>query len=222
MPDPSNNLPAQNEPHTAALGRRLARVSALSALIVVFAGVAYSGELGFMAYAILFAIPHAVFLCARSSRKWQAWGWAIGWIVSAVGLPLGAFTALKIMRPAHDSQIAMLVFLFALLLSQAAQVFFVRRTFPGTIVFGTPLFRVALYYVCVLLLVAATLPNWYVPHTVRRENKSVTSLREDSITLDLHATRRKNENKVYPPKLSILSAKVNTNRLEGDERKEQE
>jgi hypothetical protein len=191
MPDPSDNLPAQNEPHTAVFDQRPARVSALAALAIIFAGVAYSGEPGFMVYAILFAIPHAVFVCARSSRKWQAWGWAIGWVISAVLLLLGAFTALKLMRHSQGSQIAMLVFLFALLLSQAAQVIFVRRAFSGTIAFGTPLFRVALYYVCVLLLVAATLPNWYVPPAVRRENKAVKSLREDSSTIELHATRSK-------------------------------
>jgi hypothetical protein len=88
-------------------------------------------------------------------------------------LLLGAFTALKIMRHTQGSQIAMLIFLLALLLSQAAQVIFVRCAFPGTIAFGTPLFRVALYYVCILLLMAATLPNWYVPPTVRHENKAV-------------------------------------------------
>jgi hypothetical protein len=191
MPDPSDNLPAQNEPHTAVLGHRLPRVSALAALAIIFAGVAYSGEPGFMVYATLFAIPHAVFVCARSSRKWQAWGWAIGWVISAVALLLGALTALKLMRHSQGSQIAMLVFLFALLLSQAAQVIFVRRAFPGTIAFGTPLFRVALYYVCVLLLVAATLPNWYILPAVGRENKAVKSLREDSSTIELHATRSK-------------------------------
>jgi len=94
---------------------------------------------------------------------------------------------------------------------------FVRRAFPGKIAFGTPLFRVALYYVCVLLLVAATLPNWYVPHTVRRENKSVKSLREDSGTIELHGTRSKDQDKTYPPQVSILNAKVNTNRREDDE-----
>jgi hypothetical protein len=126
-----------------------------------------------MFYAVLFAIPHAVFVAARSSRKWQAWGWAIAWVISAVLLLMGAYTALKIMRHAHGSQIVMLVFLVALLLSQTAQLIFVRRAFPGTIAFGTPLFRVALYYVCVLLVVAATLPNWYVPPIVGYENKSV-------------------------------------------------
>jgi hypothetical protein len=144
-----------------------------------------------MVYAALFAMPHAVFVGARSSRKWQAWGWAIGWVVSALALPLAAFIALKIFRRPQGSQIAMLIFLVALLLSQAAQMIFVRRAFPGKIAFGTPLFRVALYYVCVLLVVAATLPNWYVPPTVRRENKSVKSPREDSSTVELHTTRSK-------------------------------
>jgi hypothetical protein len=173
MPDPSDNLPAKNEPRTTMFDHRPARVSGLAALAVIFAGAGYSREPGFMVYAVLFAIPHTIFVGARSSRKWQAWGLAIGWVISAIALLLGAFTALKIMRHSQGSQIAMLVFLLALLLSQAAQVIFVRRAFPGTIAFGTPLFRAALYYVCVLLLVAATLPNWYVPPTARRENKSV-------------------------------------------------
>jgi hypothetical protein len=185
VPDPSDNLPAQNEPHTIRFDHRPARVSGLAALAVIFVGAGYSRELGFMVYAVLFAIPHAVFVVARSSRKWQAWGLAIGWVTSAAALLLAAFIGLKIMRNPQGSQIAMEVFLLALLLSQAAQVILVRRAFPGEIAFGTPLFRVALYYVCVLLVVGATLPNWYVPPAEHRENRSVKSPREDSSTFKL-------------------------------------
>ena len=160
-------------------------MSGLAALAVIFACAGYSRELGFMVYAVLFAIPHAVFVGARSSRKWQAWGLAIGWVTSTVALFLAAVTVVKIMRNAQGSQIAMLGFLLALLLSQAAQIIFVRRAFLGKIAFGTPLFRVALYYVCVLLVVGATLPNWYVPPAVRRQNKSLKSPRENSSTLEL-------------------------------------
>ncbi|HEY2393095.1 MAG TPA: hypothetical protein VGK22_18105 [Candidatus Angelobacter sp.] len=221
MPDPSDNLPAQNELHTARFDHRPARVSGLAALAVIFAGAGYSHELGFMVYAVLFVIPHAVFVGARSSRKWQAWGLAIGWVTSTAVLLLAAFTAFKMMRNTQGSQIAILGFLLALLLSQVVQIIFVRRAFSGKIAFGTPLFRVALYYGCVLLVVAATLPNWYVPPAVR-ENKSVKSPHEDSSTLKLPAARSTNQDKTYPPKLYILSAKVNTNRREGDDRKEQE
>src|SRR6478672_5333067 len=161
-PDPSGNLPAQSAPRTAVFDQRLARVSGLAALAVIFAGVAYSRELGFMIYAVLFAIPHAIFVAARSSRKWQAWGWAIAWVISALALLLAVVTALKVMRHAQGSQVVMLVFFLALLFSQTAQLIFVRRAFAGAIAFGKPLFRVVLYYVCVLLVVAATLPNWYV------------------------------------------------------------
>ena len=178
MTDSSDNLPAQHEPRTGMFDHRPARVSALAALAVIFAGVAYSREPGFIVYAVLFALPHAVFVSARSSRKWQAWGLAMGWVTSAVALLLGAFTAVKIMRHPQGTQVAIMFFLLALLLSQTAQVIFVRRAFSGKIAFGTPLFRVALYYICVLLVVAATLPNWYVPPNVRRENKSVKSLRQ--------------------------------------------
>jgi hypothetical protein len=98
MPDPSGNLMAQSEPRTALFDQRPARVSGLAAVAIICAAAAYSRELGFMVYAVLFAIPHAVFVGTRSSRKWQGWGWAIGWVISAVALLLGAFTALKIMR----------------------------------------------------------------------------------------------------------------------------
>ncbi|HKW74129.1 MAG TPA: hypothetical protein VJN64_01275 [Terriglobales bacterium] len=168
-PDSSGSLPAQSEPRTAVFDQRAARVSGLAALAVIFAGAAYSREVGFMIYAVLFAMPHAVFVAARSSRKWQAWGWAIAWVISALALLVAAFTAPKIMRHAQGSQILMLVFLLALLLSQTAQLIFVRRAFAGTIAFGTPLFRAVLYYVCLLLVVGATLPNWYVPPRVRHE-----------------------------------------------------
>jgi hypothetical protein len=189
MPDPSDNLPAQNEPHTTRFDQRPARVCGLAALAVIFAGAGYSHELGFMVYAVLFAIPHAVFVGARSCRNWQAWGLAIGWVTSTLVLVLAAFTAPKIMQNPQGFQIAMQSFLLGLLLSQAAQMIFVRRAFPGKIAFGTPLFRVALYYVCVLLIVAATLPNWYVPPAVRRENKSLKTPRKDSSTLESPAAK---------------------------------
>ena len=198
-PDPSGSLPAQNEPRTAVFDQRAARVSGLAALAVIFAGVAYSRELGFMVYAVLFAIPHAVFVAVRSSRKWQAWGLAIAWVTSALALLLAALTALKITRHAEGSQILILVFLLALLLSQTAQLIFVRRAFAGTIAFGTPLFRVVLYYVCVLLVVGATLPNWYVPPSERHENKAFKSLR-DSSAIEWYAATPKDH--IYPPSLS--------------------
>lgn len=201
-PDPSGNF--QSAARTIVFDHRPARVSGLAALAVIFAGVTYSRELGFMVYAILFAIPHAVFVAARSSRKWQAWGWAIAWVISALALLLAAFIALRIMRHAQGSQILMLVFLLALLLSQTAQLIFVRLAFAGTIAFGTPLFRVALYYVCVLLVVAATLPNWYVPPIVRRENKVVKSLRGYSEAIEWYAATSKDQ--TYPARLSALGA----------------
>jgi hypothetical protein len=187
-PDPSGNLPDQSAPRTAVFYQRWARVSGLGALAVIFAGAAYSRELGFMIYAVLFAIPHAVFVAARSSRKWQAWGWAIAWLISALALLLAAVTALKILRHAQGSQVVMLVFFLALLLSQTAQLIFVRRAFAGAIAFGKPLFRVVLYYVCVLLVVAATLPNWYVPPGVRHQNKTVKSLHGYSSATDAPLT----------------------------------
>ena len=50
---------------------------------------------------------------------------------SALALLLTAFIAVKIFRRPQGSQIAMLIFLVALLLSQAAQMIFVRRAFRG-------------------------------------------------------------------------------------------
>jgi hypothetical protein len=199
-PDTADNLPAQNAPRTPVFDHGSARVSGLAALAVIFAGVAYSRELGFMVYAVLFAIPHAVFVAARSSRKWQAWGWAMAWAISAVALLLAAVTALKIMRHAQGSQILMLAFFLALLLSQTAQLIFVRRAFAGAIAFGTPLFRVVLYYVCVLLVVAATLPNWYVPPGVHHENKPAKSLRGHSSATEWYAATAKDQ--IYPTNLS--------------------
>ena len=205
-PEPSGNLPAESAPRTAAFDQWPARVSGLAALTVIFAAVAYSREFGFMLYAVLFAIPHAVFVAARSSRKWQAWGWAIAWVIVAFALLLAAFTAVKMMHQARSSEIATLAFLLTLLLSQIAQLIFVRRAFPGTITFRTPLFRVALYYVCVLLVVGATLPNWYVPPNVRRENKPLDSLREYYSAIELYVATSKNV--PHPPELSALNAPV--------------
>src|ERR1051325_10434478 len=103
----------------------------------------------------------------------------------------------------------------ALFLSQAAQIIFVRRAFRGKIAFGTPLFRVALYYVCVLLVVAATLPNWYVPPAVRHENQSVKSPRKIPALSNCRRRDRRTRQE-YPRELFILTAKVRTNRREGD------
>ena len=131
MPDPSDNLPAQNEPRTTMFDHRPARVSGLAALAVIFAGAGYLREPGFMVYAVLFAIPHAVFVGARSSRKWQARGLAIGWITSAVALLLAAFTVLKIMRNAQGSQIAMLGFIFGAVPQSSRANHFCPARFPG-------------------------------------------------------------------------------------------
>ena len=199
------NLLAETPPAAnAGFDQSLARVSALVALISIFAGIAYSREGGFAAYAVLFAIPYVLFMCARSSRKWQARGWALAWVIFALALAPAIFTALRIMRRAHRSEIGMLVLLVSLLLSQAAQLIFVRRAFSGPIAFGKPLFRTALYYICLLLVVAATLPNWYVPRTVRRENQAVDSLRQYSTAMRSYMTTSKD--KSYPPDLSALAA----------------
>ncbi len=198
--------PGNPPPPEGAVFVRLARVAALAALAVIFAGIAYSRESGFIIYAVLFAIPYAVFVPARSSRTWQAWGWAIAWVIIALALVPTIITTLSVMRRAHRSEVAMLVFLIALLLTQVAQLIFVRRAFSGKIAFGRPLFRSTLYYVCLLLVVAATLPNWYVPAIVRRENKAVDILRKYSAAMELYATTSKDAS--YPPKLSALAQPV--------------
>ena len=193
-------------PEAPVFEQNLARVSALAALTVVFAGVAYSRETGFTVYAVLFAIPYIFFVLARNSRKWQAWGWALAWVIIAIALVPAVWTSLSLVRRAHRSQMAMLVFLVVLLLTQAAQLIFVRRAFSGTIAFGRPLFRCALYYGCLLLVVAATLPNWYVPATVRRENSAVDRLRRYSAAMESHAQTSKDAS--YPSNLSALAAVV--------------
>jgi hypothetical protein len=198
-------------PEGAVFDPYLARVAALAALAAIFAGTAYSRESGFTVYAILFAIPYAAFVLTRSSRKWQTWGWALAWVTIALALVPTIVTTLRIMRRAHRSEIALLVFLVVLLLTQAAQLFFVRRAFSGTIAFGTPLFRSALYFVCLLLIVAATLPNWYVPAIMRRENEAVNSLRKYSTAMELYATTSKDAS--YPPSLYALAAQVETGRI---------
>jgi hypothetical protein len=209
MPDPVavGNVPLESpQSDIAVFDQRLARVSALATLATIFAAVAYSRESGFAVYAVLFAIPYAVFGLVRGSRKWQAWGWALAWLITTVTLVATASTSIRILRHVHHSEIAALVFLMVLLLTQAAQLIFVRRAFPGTIAFGAPLFRNALYYVCLLLVVAATLPNWYVPPIVRSENKAMNSLREYSTAMESYAKVSKNAS--YPPQLSALAVPV--------------
>jgi len=184
--------------------QRMARVSALAALATLLAAIVYSRQAGFAVYGVLFAIPYIIFVLARSGRKWQAWGAALAWVVIALALFPATFITIRIIRPAHRSDLAMLVFLFALMLTQAAQLIFVRRSFAGIIAVGKPLFRSVLYYVCVLLVVAATLPNWYVPPAVRHENSAVQSLQKYSAALDSYATRSQTGG--YPSKLSALAA----------------
>jgi hypothetical protein len=201
----SGNPLAETPPAAnAGFDHSLARVSALVAVTSIFAGIAYSRESGFAVYAVLFAIPYFLFIGARSSREWQARGWALAWVIFALALAPAIFTTLKIVRRAHRSEIAMLVLLVTLLLSQAAQLIFVRRVFSGPIAFGRPLFRTALYYICLLLVVAATLPNWYVPPTVRRENQAVDGLRQYSTAMRSYMTASRD--KSYPPDLSALAA----------------
>lgn len=205
------NVPADRPPANAAVDRRMARVSALAALATIFAAVAYSRESGFAVYAALFAIPYIVFGLTRSSHKWQAWGSALAWGMIALSLTATAFPAFSTPHHAHRSEIAALVVLVALLLTQVAQLIFVRRAVPGTIAFGRRLFRTLLYYACLLLVVAATLPSWYVPPMVRRENQAVESLREYSAAMQTYAKMSKDES--YPPRLSALAASINADKI---------
>ena len=190
---------------------RLARMAALAALAAIFAGIAYSRESGFTVYAVLFAIPYAAFVLARSSRKWQTWGWALAWVTIALALVPTIVSAVSVIRHAHRSDVALLVFLVVLLLTQAAQLIFVRRAFSGPIAFGTPPPRAILYYFCLLLIVAATLPNWYVPAIVRRESRAVDNLHKYSTTMELYATTSKGAS--YPPKLSALATAVEAEKI---------
>ena len=169
-PAPSGSPGDPPQPEGAGFDRRMARVSALAALAVIFAGIAYSHESGFIIYALLFAIPFTIFILARPSKQWHAWGWALAWVIIALTLVPAIVTTFRITRRAHLSDVVVLIFIVALLLMLAAQLIFVRRDSPGKIAFGTPLLRGTLYYVCLLFVVAATLPNWYVPRIVRRES----------------------------------------------------
>jgi hypothetical protein len=198
------NLDDPTPPERAGFDRRMARVSASATLAVVFAGLAYSRENGFYVYAALLAIPYVVFLLARSTRKWQAWGWALAWVIVALAAVQTFLTTVSITRRAHRSDLVVLVFLIALLLTLAAQLVFIRRSFPGKIAYGKPLFRASLYYLCLLIVVGATLPNWYVPPVVRRENEAVKNLGKYSAAMDSYAARSKYAS--YPPTLSALAA----------------
>lgn len=194
----------------AGFNRRMARVCALAALAVIFVGV-YSRENGLIVYAILVAIPFIGFLLARSSPKWQAWGWALAWVGIAFTAVSILFTTFSIARRAHRSDVVVLGFLMVLLLTLAAQLVFVRRAFQGRISYGTPLLRASLYYLCLLIVVGATLPNWYVPPAVRRENGAVKNLRKYSAAMDLFASTSKYAS--YPPKLSALAASEESGKI---------
>ncbi len=203
---PANSM-APDDPSMrggAGFNRCMARVCASAALTVILAGIAYSRENGFFIYALLLAIPYIVFVLARSSRKWQAWGWALAWVIIAFDGIQIAFTTHSLMHRAHRSDVVVLVFLIGLLLTLAAQLVFVRLSFRGKISYGTPLVRASLYYSCLLIVVGATLPNWYVPPAVRRGNEAVKNLRKYSAAMDLYAARSKYAS--YPPKLSALAA----------------
>jgi len=202
---------ADRPPPNTAVDQRLARVSALAAIATIFAAVAYSRESGFAVYAALFAIPYVVFGLGRSSKKWQAWGTALAWGMIALSLAAAAFPAFSTLRRAHRSQIAALVVLIALLITQVAQLIFVRRAVPGKIAFGRRVFRILLYYACSLLVLAATLPNWYVPPIVRRETQAMEGLREYSAAMQAYVKMSKDGS--YPPRLSALATSINAGKL---------
>jgi hypothetical protein len=190
-------------PVVAVFDQRKARMAALAALAVTVSAISYTCEIGFIVYGVLLAIPYAVFVLACSSRKWQAWGWALACVAIACALVPTILTTLRIMRRVHRSDVAMIVFLIALLLTQIAQLIYVRRAYSGRIALGAPLLRSTLYYACLLLVVGVTLPNWYVPPIVRRENKAVDTLRKYSAAMELYATTSKDAS--YPATLSALA-----------------
>ena len=101
---------------------------------------------------------------------------------------------------------ALLVFLVVLLLTQAAQLIYVRRASREESRLARRYSAATLYYACLLLIVAVTLPNWYVPAIVRRENKAVDNLHKYSTAMELYATTSKDAS--YPPKLSALAPPV--------------
>jgi len=198
-------------PEGAVFYRRMARVSALAALAIIFAGIAYSRESGFFMYAFLFAIPFMVFGLARSGRVWQSWGWALAWVIIALALVPAIVTTVGIARRANRSDWMLLAFLFALLLALGVQLICVRRAYLGNIALGRPLFRAILYYICLLLFAAATLPNWYVPPIVRRENQAADNLRKYSAAMEMYAHTSKETS--YPASLSALAALVEAGKI---------
>jgi hypothetical protein len=52
-----------------AFDQRIARLAALAAIAIMFAGIGHTREIGFIVYGVLFAIPYAVFALAGNSRK---------------------------------------------------------------------------------------------------------------------------------------------------------
>lgn len=199
----SDPFPNGSSAEVAAFDQRMARVAALAAITVILAGIAYTREIGFIVYGVLFAIPPAVFGLARSTRKWQAWGWALAGVVTVLALVPTVLTTLRITHRTHHSDRVLLAFLTALLLTQAAQLIYIRRAYSGRIAVGTPLLRCTLYYGCSLLIVGVSLPNWYVTPIVRRENKAVDALRVYASATELYATRSRDAG--YPATLAELA-----------------
>jgi len=203
---PSGDPPPPETPIFDRSMARLARLAALAMLFVIISGLVYSDEGGASAYVILVSIPYVIFMVARTSRKWQAWGWALACVTITLALVPTVVTVRSIMHRAHRSTIGILIFLMALLLTQAAQLMFVRRASAGKFVFGTPLLRCVLYDVGVLLFVGVTLPSWYVPMTVRHENSAVTTLRSCSNAMEIYASQSKDANfPTIPSALAIMA-----------------
>jgi len=203
-PDKSPGTPPQDAVFDPRLVMQ-ARAMALTTLAVIFGSIVYSRETGFTPYAVLFAIPYVVFMVTRASRKWQAWGWALGCTTLFFSLLPVVFAVKSVLSRPHHSDVALLIFLLLVAFAQIGQMLFVRRASAGKIPFLQPLVRSILYYVCVLFVVAATLPNWFVPATVRSENKALQNLRSYSRALDLYKAESADKAGVYPPSFSALA-----------------
>ena len=182
----------------------IARAIALIVLVSPFVAAEYAHQEAFFLFAALLVLPYLVFLVNPVRRKWLAWGQALavtGAVLFIVPLVLTLSAAFGEKHIARDDR-AWIAFLVVFFLCQLALFVLVRSTYTQTVRFGAETARAFLYYFCVMIFMAATLPS--IPLGARKsgnESGAAGALR----TLNTTSYEYSDQFKAgYPPTLKAL------------------
>jgi type II secretory pathway pseudopilin PulG len=183
-----------------------ARLVALAILVAPFLAMGYLDRGVFTAYCVLFVIPYLVFILNPVRLKWLAWGQGLPITVGITSGLLLIPTVFSAFEQKHLSRgdrvwLALLITIFVL---QPVLFLLTRRTYAQRVPFGGRVGQGFIYYFCVLLFVAATLPSILPARRSGNESTAAGSLRTIHTVATTYQTQYPDVG--YPPSLKVLGA----------------